>query len=60
MYKEPERYQGSMLIDCVTCIVSFPIHVLCTLAMCTAYAYLNKPVNSLLECINKFYELKNT
>lgn len=43
-----------MLIDCVTCIisftlaikvVSFPIHVLCTLAMCTAYAYLNKPVN---------------
>lgn len=69
MYKEPERYQGSMRIDCVTCIisftlaikvVSFPIHVLCTLAMCTAYAYLNKPVNSLLECINKFYELKNT
>lgn len=71
MYKEPERYQGSMRIDCVTCIISFTlaikvvsfpihVHVLCTLAMCTAYAYLNKPVNSLLECINKFYELKNT
>lgn len=57
-----------MFIDCVICIilfilvikvVSFLIYELCILVMCIVYVYLNKLVNSLLECINKFYEFKN-